>query len=290
MQPRYPIYIPSKGRSDVSYTADCLSKEKIPFRLVIEPQEFDKYAKQFGKERLLVLPFSDRGSVIYARNWIKDHSISMGAIRHWQLDDNIPYFQRAFRGQRVRCSAGIALRVTEDFVDRYENIAIAGLNYDFFYLGATKRAPFFVNQHVYSVTLFLNSLPHRWRLKYNEDTDICLQVLADGWCTLLMNCFLAKKLRTMTVKGGNTAELYRGDGRLKMARCLERVWPGVAGVGRRFKRPQHIIKYQWTHFDTPLKLKPGIDLAKMKPNEYGMKLVAVAPVKSKRLRNFLKGN
>jgi hypothetical protein len=48
-----------------------------------------------------------------------------------------------------------------------------------------------------------------------------------------------------------------------MARALERKWPGVVTVGRRFKRPQHQIVNAWTRFRTPLKLKPGIDLAKL---------------------------
>ena len=68
--------------------------------------------------------------------------------------------------------------------------------------------------HVYSCTLVLNSIPHRWRGEYNEDTDICLQVLADGWCTILVNAYLAKKTHTMKTSGGNTDVLYQGDGRL----------------------------------------------------------------------------
>lgn len=39
--------------------------------------------------------------------------------------------------------------------------------------------------HVYSCTLILNSIEQRWRLLYNDDTDLCLQVLAAGWCTIL---------------------------------------------------------------------------------------------------------
>lgn len=91
----------------------------------------------------------------------------------------------------------------------------------------------------------------------------------------------------MTMKGGNTDTLYQGDGRLRMARSLERMWPGIVEVKRRFKRPQHVIKYHWTRFDTPLKLKPGIDLNNLEPNEYGMKLIAVSEVKSPVLKRML---
>lgn len=284
--PRYPVYIPSKGRHDRCLTAKVLRDDGVPFFLVVEPQERDAYVKEFGEESVLVLPFSNLGQgSIPARNWIKDHSTKAGHARHWQLDDNIRLFERKWEDKRIRCNAGVALAATEDFVDRYENIAIAGLNYHMFGM-AYNQPPFYVNNHVYSCTLVLNSIPHRWRGRYNEDTDICLQVLADGWCTLLMNVFLADKMTTMTMKGGNMSTLYKGDGRLKMARALERLWPGVVKTGRRFQRPQHIVYDSWRRFDTPLKLKPGIKLP-TKPNEYGMKLTAIKTIRSKSLKKML---
>ena len=189
-------------------------------------------------------------------------------------------------GRRFICPGGVALRVTEDFTDRYSNVAIAGLNYEFFWVGATRRAPFYVNRHIYSCSLILNSIPNRWRTPLNDDTDMCLQVLADGWCTLLMNAFLVQKMQTMKVKGGNTG-IYKGaDGRLKMSRSLERLWPGVVDTKRRWKRPQHVVKYAWTHFDTPLKLKPGIKLPDGKIDDYGLELIIDKPIKSASLKRF----
>jgi hypothetical protein len=285
--PRYPIYIPSKGRANHCYTARYLAAENTPFSLVVESQEAEEYAARFGSARILILPFSGRG-LIGSRNWIKEHATAASFERHWQLDDNIRYFHRRYRGQRVYCDASIALRVCEDFTDRYENIAISGLNYYMFVPDDRRYLPLQVNCRVYSCSLVLNSLPFGWRLVYNDDTDICLQALANGWCTVLLNTFLAQKIWTMKTKGGNTDALYQGDGRLKMARSLERVWPGVVTIDRRFQRPQHIVKDDWKKFDTPLKLKPGIDLSQLLPNEYGMELVQVAPeVKSPRIQGLL---
>lgn len=286
--PRYPVYIPSKGRADRCLTAQFLDRDGVAFRLVVEPPERDAYAARFGAGRVLVLPFADldQGS-IPARNWIKDHATEAGQLRHWQLDDNIENLRRMYHGRRIPCRAGVALAATEDLVDRYENVAVAGLNYYTFIKPGSPAPPFYVNVHVYSCTLVLNTIPHRWRGRYNEDTDLCLQVLADGWCTVLVNAFLAKKRQTMTVKGGNTSQLYRGDGRLKMARALERLWPGVVTTGRRWQRPQHIVKDQWRRFDTPLRRKPDA-VVPDEPNDYGLRLVQVAPVvKSEALRRLL---
>jgi hypothetical protein len=270
--PRYPVYIPSRGRSDECLTARFLEHDGVPFRLVVEPQEHDLYAARFGAERLLVLPEKNTTGLHWARNWIKDHAVAEGHARHWQLDDNCRRIARLYQGRRIPCAAGVALAATEDFVDRYENIAVAGLNYEMF-LPSTydgiPTPPFRVNVHVYSCSLILNSIPNRWRCAYNDDTDLCLQVLADGWCTLLMNAFMVKKMTTMTMHGGNTDDFYQGDGRLRMSRSLERLWPGVVETKRRYGRPQHVIN--WRKFRTELRLKPGLSVTDG-PDEYGMVL------------------
>lgn len=281
--PRYPVYIPSKGRAEHAFTARCLRRDGVPFRLVVEEQERAAYAAAFGEESLLVLPFKNRG-LHAARNWIKAHATAEGWTRHWQLDDNISDFYRWWRGNRLYCRAGIGLRVTEDFVDRYENVAIAGLNYVMFAIKAVQ--PFTLNAHVYSATLVLNSLPNRWRSRYNDDTDLCLQVLADGWCTVLMNAFLVQKKGTMVIPGGNE-DIYKGDGRLRMARTLERLWPNVVKVDRRWRRPQHVVAASWKKFDTPLRRKPGVR-TKEGIDDYGMTLKQVgSKVKSERLKRLL---
>jgi hypothetical protein len=290
--PRYPVYIPSKGRFANCLTAQLFAGDGVPFHLVVEPQEADEYAARFGADRVLILPFSNPGSVIPARNWIKDHATAAGHQRHWQFDDNIHRFLRRWEGdKRIPCDAGVVLAVVEDFTDRYENIAISGLEYEMFLPNSRDFPPFSLNCRVYSASLVLNRLPHRWRGRYNEDADICLQVLADGWCTALVKAFCATKAATMTIKGGNTTALYQGDGRLKMARALERLWPGVVRTDRRFQRPQHVVKDSWKRFDTPLKLKPGIDLSQLPPvDEYGMKLTQVRPIKSESLRRLVAGH
>lgn len=288
--PRYPIYIPSKGRHDVCLTAQFLLKDRVPFRLVVEPQDYDNYASIYGERRLLTLPVNDPGTVVYARNWIKDHSTAEGHARHWQLDDNMYRMYRWHKGQRIQCASGPAFRVVEDFSDRYENVAISGMNYEMF--GTGKQPPFHLNCRVYSCALVNNEIPHRYRGPQNEDTDICLQVLADGWCTVLVNAFLIMKRRTMRMKGGNSDLHYfreDGNGRLAMANALTRRWPGVVETKRRFHRPQHVVKDAWKRFDNQLKLKPGIDLEdlrRQKP-DYGMKLRAVGDVQSEKLKEMI---
>jgi hypothetical protein len=274
LMPKYPIYIPSKQRCDINMTTRFLLADGVPFYLVVEPQEQDIYEAKFGAARVLTLPANNQG-LIFARNWIKDHATASGAERHWQVDDNICSMKAWHHRKRIACDAGVAFRAMEDFCDRYENVALAGPLYTMFIYNL--KVPFVLNAHIYSCTLILNRLPNRFRPPANEDVDMCLQVLADGWTTVQFNYFLAEKKPTMTVKGGQTDSAYRGDGRLFMARSLQRAWPYVVRTKRRFQRPQHQVRHEWKHFDTPLKLKPGIDLASLPPNDYGLRLQVRAP-------------
>ena len=265
--PRYPVYVPSKGRAKTALTPRFLRDDGVPFKLVVEPQEYAVYAEHWGAERLLVLPLNNQG-LVYARNWMKRHSVEVEhAARHWQIDDNCRRIVRVAKGLRVRCPSGVALSVVEDFTERYTNVGLSGLAYAMFV--PPSLGPFTLNCHVYSCQLVNNSLPYKWR-NLNDDVDMSLQILSGGLCTILVNVFAIEKLATMTLKGGQTSAVYDGkDGRLKLAKSLERVWPYVTYTKRRFSKAQVHVRNSWKFFDTKLKLKPG---AKQGEGEYGLKL------------------
>jgi hypothetical protein len=276
MLPSYPVYIISKGRAESRYTSRALEQMGVPYRIVIEPQEFDQYAAVIDPAKILVLPFSNLGQgSIPARNWVWEHSISEGHERHWILDDNIRTFFRLNNNLKVPIETGATFKAAEEFTDRYSNVAISGFNYFMFASRKTKIAPLTMNTRIYSCILILNSIPFRWRGRYNEDTDLSLRALKAGWCTILFNAFLAEKAVTMSMKGGNTDELYQGDGRLKMAQSLQRQHPDVTKIAWKWGRWQHHVDYR-PFKANKLKLKPEFVGKQWQPNEYGMKLVKVA--------------
>jgi len=253
--PKYPIYIVSKGRWKSRLTAKALLEMSIPFRIVIEPQEYDAYAAVIDPRLILVLPFSNLGQgSIPARNWIWEHSIKEGHARHWCLDDNIRHFVtlNTGRSRRDRIKDASTFCASEAFTDRYENVAISGMQYHFFApppLISNQKGPppFVINTRIYSVLLINNVLSHRWRGRYNEDTDLSIRVLKDGWCTILFYAFLARKEETMTMKGGNEdlyAKSAEYDGRLEMARSLMRQHPDIVKITRRWGRWQHLVDYR----------------------------------------------
>ena len=256
--PIYPVYIISKGRAKSRFTSKALERLNIPYHIAVEPQELDEYSEHIAAEKILVLPFANLGlGSIPARNWVWAHALSTGARRHWILDDNIKNFFRFNRNNKIRVGDGTIFRAAEQFVDRYQNVPLAGFNY---YMFLPRKCgaypPFVANTRIYSTILIQNDLPLRWRGRYNEDTDLSLRVLKSGLCTIQFNAFLAEKMRTMHMKGGNTEELYAGDGRLKMAQSLQEQHPDVTTITRKWGRWQHHVDYRGFK-NNPLVLMPG---------------------------------
>lgn len=107
MNPDYPVYIISKGRWESRLTSKSLEEINVPYHIVVEPQEYVKYAKVIDINKIFVLPFSNLGQgSIPARNWVWEHSISIGAEYHWILDDNIRDFYRLNQNKKFRIASG----------------------------------------------------------------------------------------------------------------------------------------------------------------------------------------
>ena len=316
--PDNPVYIVSKGRADTSYTSRSLARMKVPHYIIIEPQDYESYDESLYKlgtrdyVTLVVAPFSNHGDGPgRARNFAWDHAIALGAKKHWVMDDNIQDFYRLHMNERIRVESGIIFKAAEDFVDRFENVPISGFQYRFFIAPNQSYPPFVVNTRIYSCLLISNDCKHRWRGRYNEDTDICLRVLKDGDCTIQFNAFLQGKAATQTVKGGNTQEFYHAEGNLdktkwrdgqlnatgtvNKSQMLVDMHPDVARVVWKYGRWHHYVDYSpfqkrevdlnpdqlkirrnlgLTDSDNRLKLRSDVNLKDFsKVNNYGMVLV-----------------
>lgn len=244
-QTKYPIYIISKGRHESRLTAKALEDIGINYRIVIEAQEFDDYASVIDEAKILVLPFSNLGQgSIPARNWVWEHSISEGHARHWILDDNISGFGRLNNNRKIKVKTSATFRAVEDFTDRYENVKMSGMNYRFFVPEGSTRKPYMMNTRIYSCILLSNDIEHRWRGKYNEDTDLSLRILKDDHCTLLFNAFFCDKIGTLKMKGGNTEEVYAdSNNRRDFAESLREQHPDLVKVVWRYERWHHEVNY-----------------------------------------------
>lgn len=287
MNPSHPVYIVSKGRWLTRLTSRALERMGVPYLIVVERSERDRYAAQIDASKILTLPRTyldeydtcdDLGNAKSkgpgaARNFCWDHSIEHGSAWHWVLDDNLDAFHRLNRNEKHECLTGTIFKCAEDFVERYENIAIAGLNY-YSMAKSTDAVPAFtLNTRIYSCLLIRNNIPFRWRARYNEDTDLSLRVLKAGWVTLQFNAFLCGKVTTQRMAGGNTEEFYKKEGTRHKSAMLERLHPDVAKMVWRFNRWHHSVDY--SPFKKNRLLRKSTCDAQRGPNEYGLKLVQV---------------
>lgn len=284
MNPSFPLYIPSKGRHDTRLTVKALQSMGVPFFIVVEEQQYRDYTSVIDKKSVLVLDkkyqreydtFDDLGDTKSkgpgaARNFAWDHAMSNGHSWHWVMDDNIKSFYRLNKNLKVPVSDGTIFRAMEDFCLRYKNVAMAGPNYFMFAFRKSKMPPFIANTRIYSCNLIRNDVPFRWRGRYNEDTDLSLRMLKAGWCTIQFNAFLQEKMRTQTLKGGNTEEFYAKDGTYPKSKMQVDMHPDVSKLAWRFGRVHHYVDYG-PFKKNKLLLRDDIEIPQ-RPNEYGMKL------------------
>lgn len=286
MNPKFPLYIVSKGRYDTRLTSKALEAMRVPYFIVVEEQEYDKYAAVIDKSKIIILDmkykenydtFDELGMTKgvgpgAARNFVWDDSIKRGYAWHWVMDDNIQAFYAYNKNRCIRCGDGTPFALMEEFCLRYENVAMAGPNYKMFVAGICRNYPLIFNTRIYSCNLIRNDVPYRWRGRYNEDTDLSLRMLKDGWCTVQFNTFLQKKTTTQVIKGGNTAEFYSHEGTIPKSRMQVEMHPDVSRMVFKFGRWHHHVDY--TPFkNNKLIKKSGIEI-KSEP-QYKMKLISI---------------
>lgn len=257
---KYPIYVISKGRGENCYTSMFLSQMEVYHNVVVEDFEVELYSKNLYNKYVNIIELDNKFKDEYdtfddldnnkysrgsgpARNFCWSNSISNGFKRHWLFDDNANEgFHKLHKNNKIKMRTGSFLRSLEDFVDRYKNIAIAGLNYTMFCVADSKLPPYVLNTKIYSFLLIDNSLKERWRGRFNEDVDICIRVLKKGYCTMQFNVFTGGKATTQKIKGGNTT-IYKELGTKVKSEMLEKMHPNVAKVSWRFNRWHHVVNY-----------------------------------------------
>ena len=55
MNPKHPIYIVSKNRADTRMTSRTLEELSVPYFIVVEEQEYEKYCAVIDRSKVLIL-------------------------------------------------------------------------------------------------------------------------------------------------------------------------------------------------------------------------------------------
>lgn len=246
---------------------------RIDYTVVVEPQELKKYQRFFKPEQLLVTPHSDKGLTV-TRNWIWDYAEAQGFEKFWTFDDNIFDIWRLNKNLNIKVDSNAAVRVVEDFSDRFKNVGVTGMNYFMFVPRKQKIPPYTVNSRVYSNMLLKcnqknpDGTPFRNNLYYNDDTDLNIRILKMGLCTIQFNIFQIHKAPTMTVKGGLTTNYETMESRKAVSQLIADAHPDIAKVVWKFNRWHHEVNYTRFKKNRLIK-KTGLIIPDI-VNEYGL--------------------
>jgi hypothetical protein len=269
LAPRFPIYIPSKSRWDSRITMRALDAMKVPYRVIVEAQQFDAYASVIPEDRLIVLDPKFQDEYDPCDEFGRSKSLGSGPARnaawadaqarghewHWVVDDNIDGWYWRLRNRRIRAADASPFVAMEDFATRYRNVAMAGPTYIGFAPGRERFPPFITGTRIYSCNLIRTAAPFRWRARYNEDVDLSLRMLKAGWNTVQFYAVLQNKAVTQTVKGGNTDELY-AKGTAAKSSMIVALHPDCARLSWRYGREHHYVDYgRWRN--RPLIVDPN---------------------------------
>jgi len=265
MNPDCPIYIPSYQRwqEPRRQTIRALERKEIPYHVIVEPEEQDNYRTVINDAYGTVLVLPDKYKQEYttyiesdaplgsgpARNFGLHHAKQNGHSWYWCVDDNIRELYRFHDNEIIKFADGSPFALIEDFVTQYENISMAGMNYESFMPRRNKRPPITFNTRIYSCNLIRTDIGYEWQGRYNEDTDLSLRMLKDGRSTVLFNAFLADKEATQRSSGGNTDTVYSDKsnydemGTYEKTKALKRQHPSVVEIVRKWGRWHHEIDY-----------------------------------------------
>jgi len=282
--PKYPIYVISYKRFNKKdcLTPKFLEKMNLPYYICIRRDQKEDYKKFLTEQgwtnwTILLCNSNELGSTIQ-RNTCWEHSVSSGFKKFWLLDDNMEGWTYFNELKQVNINSPLCFTLLEDLIDNTNGkVGIISHNYTSDVPDGELRNPIQFNCKNYSSLLIntelLDPLNIKFRLLYNEDVDLTLQVLSNGLYTMGTNIFLVNKRPTNSNGGGNT-EIYgkktdQVNKFLQKYLCLENQWKHLNSVipktlqqveQGKSKIPHHKVDYKKVMkiFNLKTELRPKV--------------------------------
>lgn len=215
-----PVYIPSRRRPATATTPRIAESERIPYSLVVEPQEAAEYRSRFpAPQPIMVLPENDRG-LGYSRQRILEHCRTDKLHRtewHWQIDDDCAGFRGPGRPARMREALRAVESAVRDSPDR-DRIAMAGFRLNVWKPGRK------YNQVAWAMLIRTTTGLDYATDGMRQDADFCLQHLAAGWKTLVVTDY-AWRAPYEGENAGGSQDFYLAGKQLEAAKWLKSRWP-----------------------------------------------------------------
>lgn len=179
----FPIYIPSKGRPN-SKTINQLYGKDDNFIIVVEPQDYQDYKKQYPLAKFEILPKDNQG-ITYVRNHILNLNISW----YWMLDDDIDSFYLRIGTKMKKVSVSILRKIEVLYnLEKRESTAQVALEYNQYAWSASKD--FVINGYcdvcvaINAAKVKENNIFYDKEVQLKEDRDFTLQIITSELQTL----------------------------------------------------------------------------------------------------------
>ncbi len=199
----YPIFIISKGnffrnkKYQPPKTAQYLEMINVDYKIVLEPQEAEEYAKSISKSKIIILPDEYLNKNQGIKNFVHHYNIDKEESAYWILDDNINDYYWVDNNERYKVRDAFAFKFVEDLMNNYDNVYLAGHQYKMFCPPTDYRNVIHQNGRVFSSILIrtdtpsLNDEADIW-----NDNDLSIRILEKGLPTILSVVLTADKERT----------------------------------------------------------------------------------------------
>lgn len=253
----WPIYIPSKGRALTMSTPELLKESGVPFKIVVEPQDYDAYKNANPETSFMVLAKDNQG-IGFVRQSILDWARNSKDDWFWMMDDDITGFFKAVNGRNVKTSIDSILSICELNLERTWFVGQAALEYQQYSWSAKKDYTWnsYCDVCVAINTTITKGIDYRSHMDLKEDRDFTLQILANaGLKTVRFSKFSFSAPKNGSNKGGLYQAYQQTDRELEAVNRMVKAWPGICSLNIK-KDGRTDVKINWKLFKDASGLLP----------------------------------
>lgn len=243
-----PIYVPSRGRAGKSPTIAALQAEDIPVKVVVGLEDAEAYYDIYGMTSVIATETKGIGRV---RQQILTHARAHHQEFIWMVDDDISALFELEEGPKYRrVSWGYAMLWMEHFVRDNWQMGIGAIGPMARQFGWSASGPSWNRRLGYMILLWTGGPWNYWP-HFHEDTDMTLQILTNGYRTVLHNRFGYSTPAMGTLEGGCQDGYREGEG-IKGGELLVQKWegthPGLVRVVQN-KAGATVTRVDWKRFN-----------------------------------------
>tara|TARA_R110001592_G_scaffold262157_2_gene527189 strand:+ start:1004 stop:1816 length:813 start_codon:yes stop_codon:yes gene_type:complete len=220
----FPIFIPSKSRSNTCTTAQLLKKYGLPFTLFIYNDDYDDYLLKFHKDNLFIVPDYVKG-ITAKRQFMLDYARSNNYEWFFMIDDDIQKIYVRPVGVIGKSLTPLTIKEFVETIYKFIKFIESKNPYHSIYEVGFKERAFGIQKSPVSINtdigpIHLMNVKNIENINYDsdmialEDTDFCVRNIKNNKINIKLNHFIFFAPKSGTNKGG-LEDIYNQSGKTK---------------------------------------------------------------------------